>query len=117
MIAYGDFSTMSGQHALLRLLDHRPGIDAVFAASDLMAAGALHALRRLGRRVPRDVALIGFDDLPVAQQTDPQLTTVRQPVDAMGSRMVSEILARLADPGREPSHVVLGTELISRGSA
>jgi DNA-binding LacI/PurR family transcriptional regulator len=117
MIAYGDFSTMSGQHALLRLIDHRPGIDAVFAASDLMAAGALHALRRLGRRVPRDVAVIGFDDLPVAQQTDPQLTTVRQPVDAMGSRMVSEILAQIADPGREPSHVVLGTELISRGSA
>jgi len=117
MIAYGDFSTMSGQHALLRLIDHRPGIDAVFVASDLMAAGALHALRRLGRRVPRDVAVIGFDDLPVAQQTDPQLTTVRQPVDAMGSRMVSEILAQIADPGREPSHVVLGTELIPRGSA
>jgi DNA-binding LacI/PurR family transcriptional regulator len=117
MIAYGDFSTMSGQHALLRLIDHRPGIDAVFAASDLMAAGALHALRRLGRRVPRDVAVIGFDDLPVAQQTDPHLTTVRQPVDAMGSRMVSEILARIADPGREPSHVVLGTEVIARGSA
>jgi DNA-binding LacI/PurR family transcriptional regulator len=117
MIAYGDFSTMSGQHALLRLIDHRPGIDAVFAASDLMAAGALHALRRLGRRVPRDVAVIGFDDLPVAQQTTPQLTTVRQPVDAMGSRMVSEILAQIADPGREPSHVVLGTEVIQRGSA
>ena len=48
MIAYGDFSLISGQHALFRLIDHRPGIDAVFAASDLMAAGALHALRRLG---------------------------------------------------------------------
>jgi len=117
MIAYGDFSTMSGQHAMLRLIDHRPGIDAVFAASDLMAAGALHALRRLGRRVPRDIAVIGFDDLPVAQQTTPQLTTVRQPVDAMGSRMVSEILAQIADPGRAPSHVVLGTEVIQRGTA
>ena len=117
MIAYGDFSTMSGQHALLRLMDHRPGIDAVFAASDLMAAGALHALRRLGRRVPRDVAVIGFDDLPAAQQTDPSLTTVRQPVDAMGSRMVTEILAQIADPGRAPSHVVLDTQLILRGSA
>jgi DNA-binding LacI/PurR family transcriptional regulator len=117
MIAYGDFSHMSGQHALFRLLDHRPGIDAVFAASDLMAAGALHALRRLGRRVPRDVAVIGFDDLPTALATDPRLTTVRQPVDAMGTHMVSEILARIADPGREPSHVVLGTQLILRGSA
>jgi DNA-binding LacI/PurR family transcriptional regulator len=117
LIAYGDFSTMSGQHALLRLIDHRPGIDAVFAASDLMAAGALHALRRLGRRVPRDVAVIGFDDLPAAQQTDPRLTTVRQPVDAMGTRMATEILAQIADPGRGPSHIVLGTQLILRGSA
>ncbi|TVZ05365.1 LacI family transcriptional regulator [Trebonia kvetii] len=117
MIAYGDFSAMSGQHALFRLIDHRPGIDAVFAASDLMAAGALHALRRLGRRVPRDVAVIGFDGLPAAQQTDPQLTTVRQPVAAMGTCMVSELLAQIADPGRKPAQVVLGTELILRGSA
>ena len=117
MIAYGDFSTMSGQHALLRLIDHRPGIDAVFAASDLMAAGALHALRRLGRRVPDDVAVIGFYDLAAAQQTDLQLTTVRQPVTAMGTSMVSEVLAQIADPCRKPSHVVLGTELILRGSA
>ena len=117
MIAYGDFSLTSGQHALFRLIDHRPGIDAVFAASDLMAAGALHALRRLGRRVPHDVAVIGFDDMPSAQQTDPKLTTVRQPVDAMGARMVSELLAQIADPAWEPSHVVLDTQLILRGSA
>jgi DNA-binding LacI/PurR family transcriptional regulator len=117
MIAYGDFSTRSGQHALLRLIDHRPGIDAVFAASDLMAAGALHALRRLGRRVPHDVAVIGFDDMPSAQQTDPKLTTVRQPVDAMGVRMVSELLAQIADPAWEPARVVLDTQLILRGSA
>lgn len=117
MIAYGDFSLISGQHALFRLIDHRPAIDAVFAASDLMAAGALHALRRLGRRVPHDVAVIGFDDMPSAQQTDPKLTTVRQPVDAMGVRMVSELLAQIADPAWEPSHVVLDTQLILRGSA
>jgi DNA-binding LacI/PurR family transcriptional regulator len=117
MIAYGDFSAMSGQHALQRLMDHRPGIDAVFAASDLMAAGALYALRRLGRQVPRDVAVIGFDDLPSAPQTDPRLTTVRQPVDAMGARMAREILAQIDDPGREPSRVVLDTQLILRGSA
>ena len=117
MIAYGDFSVISGQHALFRLIDHRPGIDAVFAASDLMAAGALHALRRLGRRVPHDVAVIGFDDMPSAQQTDPKLTTVRQPVDAMGVRMVSELLAQIADPAWEPTRVVLDTQLILRGSA
>jgi len=117
MIAYGDFSFMSGQHALRRLLDHRPGIDAVFAASDLMAAGALHALRRLGRRVPDDVAVIGFDDAPSAQQTDPRLSTIRQPVDAMAARLVRELMAQIADPDRDPAQVILDTELVLRASA
>jgi DNA-binding LacI/PurR family transcriptional regulator len=117
MIAYGDFSFMSGQHALRRLVDHRPGIDAVFAASDLMAAGALHALRRLGRRVPDDVAVIGFDDAPSAQQTDPRLSTIRQPVDAMAVRLVRELMAQIANPDRDPAQVVLDTELVLRNSA
>jgi DNA-binding LacI/PurR family transcriptional regulator len=117
MIAYGDFSSPSGEHALFRLLDHRPGIDAVFCASDLMAAGALRALRRLGRRVPEDVAVIGFDDSPSATQTRPRLSTVRQPVDAMAARMVSELLEQIACPGRQPSHIVLDTELVLRDSA
>jgi DNA-binding LacI/PurR family transcriptional regulator len=117
MIAYGDFQSASGEHALFRLIDHRPAIDAVFAASDLMAAGALRALRRLGRRVPDDVAVIGFDDSPSAQQARPKLTTVRQPVDAMAARMVGELLAQIANPGRQPSHIVLDTELVLRDSA
>jgi DNA-binding LacI/PurR family transcriptional regulator len=117
MIAYGDFQSASGEHALFRLIDHRPAIDSVFAASDLMAAGALRALRRLGRRVPDDVAVIGFDDSPSAQQARPKLTTVRQPVDAMAARMVGELLAQIANPGRQPSHIVLDTELVLRDSA
>ena len=117
MIAYGDFQSASGEHALFRLIDHRPGIDAVFAASDLMAAGALRALRRLGRRVPDDVAVIGFDDSPSAQQARPKLSTVRQSVDAMAGRMVGELLAQIANPGRQPSHIVLDTELVLRDSA
>jgi DNA-binding LacI/PurR family transcriptional regulator len=114
MIAYGDFTRTSGEHALYRLLDLRPGVDAVFAASDLMAAGALRALRRLGKRVPEDVAVIGFDDSPIAQHTDPRLSTVRQPVDAMASRMVSGILDLVSNPGSEPFHAVLTTELVLR---
>jgi len=117
MIAYGDFGSASGEHALFRLIDHRPALDAVFAASDLMAAGALRALRRLGRRVPDDIAVIGFDDSPSAQQARPKLTTVRQPVDAMAARMVGELLAQIANPGRQPSHIVLDTELVLRDSA
>jgi len=117
MIAYGDFTRMSGEHATYRLLDHRPHLDAIFAASDLMAAGALRALRRTGRRVPDDVALIGFDDSPLAQHTEPALSTVRQPADAMATRMTRELLALIARSGREPVRVVLDTELVLRDSA
>ena len=116
MIAYGDFSLVSGEHAMYRLVDHRPALDAVFVASDLMAAGALRALRRLGPRVPGQVAVIGFDDSPLAQHTDPRLSTVRQPVDAMAARMAGELLALIADPDGERQHVVLDTELILRDS-
>jgi DNA-binding LacI/PurR family transcriptional regulator len=117
LIVYGDFGRASGEHALYRLLDRRPNLEAVFAASDLMAAGVLRALRRTGRRVPDDVAVIGFDDSPLAQHTDPQLTTVRQPIEAMGARMARELLAQVARTERGPCHVVLDTELILRDSA
>jgi DNA-binding LacI/PurR family transcriptional regulator len=117
LVVFGDFGRMSAAHGLNRLLDRRPAIDAVFAASDLMAAGALDALRRSGRRVPDDVAVIGFEDSPLAQYTDPKLTTVRQPVEAMGARMAQELMALVARGGHEPAQVVLETELVIRDSA
>jgi DNA-binding LacI/PurR family transcriptional regulator len=117
MIAYGDYTRRAGEHALCRLIDHRPRLDAVFVASDLMAAGALHALARLGRRVPDDVAVLGFDDLPLSQYTTPRLSTVRQPVDAMAAHMVKEMLEQIRDPDRRPTRVVLDTELVLRESA
>src|SRR4029453_4799993 len=69
LIAFGDFSEASGAAAMRRLLEARPDIDALFVASDLMAAGALRVLRDVGRRVPEDVAVVGFEDSPVARQT------------------------------------------------
>ena len=117
MIAYGDYTRRSGEHALRRLIDHRPRLDAVFVASDLMAVGAMDALGRLGRRVPKDVAVLGFDDLPLSQYTKPRLSTVRQPVDAMAAQMVREMLALVDDPGRSATRVVLETELVLRDSA
>lgn len=116
LVVFGDFSSASGEHALRWLLDRRPGIDAVFAASDLMAAGAIRALHRAGRRVPGDVAVVGFGDEMLAQHTDPPLTTVRQPIDAMGATAARELLARIAKPGSDPSHVVLDTQMVLRGS-
>lgn len=117
LVMHGDFSQMSGQHALGRLLDRRPRLDAVFAASDLMAIGVLRALRRSGRRVPDDVAVAGFGDSPLARLTGPPLTTVRQPVDEMGARAARELLALIAQTADGPSHIVLPTELVRRESA
>jgi DNA-binding LacI/PurR family transcriptional regulator len=82
-----------------------------------MASGALRALREAGLRVPQDVALVGFEDAPVARQTEPPLTTVHQPVEQMGRSMARLLIAMI---GREPipdSHVLLDTHLVRRASA
>ena len=100
---------------MTRLLDHRPNLDAVFAASDLMAAGALRALRDRGRSVPDEVAVVGFEDSALAQRTEPALTTVHQSVDRMGREMVRLLLARIA--GEQAQPVVLDTHLVVRESA
>jgi DNA-binding LacI/PurR family transcriptional regulator len=117
LITYGDFGQASGDHAVHLLLERRPDVDAVFVASDLMAVGALRALRRGGRRVPDDVAVIGFDDSPIARQTEPPLTTVRQPVEEMGSRMARELLGLLRATEPNGRRVVLDTDLVLRDSA
>jgi DNA-binding LacI/PurR family transcriptional regulator len=116
-IAYGDFTEAAGYRGMKLLLDQTPEIDGVFVASDLMGMGALRALREIGRRVPGDVAVVGFDDAPLAQYADPALTTVRQPVELLGQEMVRLLLYRLADPHGEPKTVILPTELVVRASA
>lgn len=117
LIVHGDFGQSSGDHAVRLLLNRRPDVDAIFCASDLMAAGALRALRRHGRRVPEDVAVVGFDDSPIARQTEPQLTTVRQPIEEMGSLMVRELLALIQAPAPHRRRAVLDTQLVIRESA
>ncbi|GGZ38602.1 LacI family transcriptional regulator [Streptomyces poonensis] len=128
LVVEGDFTPAGGERAMRELLDRCPDLDAVFAANDLSASGALRALRTLGRRVPEDVALVGFDDmLPVAEQTDPPLTTVRQNTEEMGRLMASLLLRGLdrqggggaEEPGAggAPSGVVLPTTLVRRASA
>jgi DNA-binding LacI/PurR family transcriptional regulator len=116
LIAYGDFSEWSGEAAMRRLLDLTPDLDAVFAASDLMAFGALRALRGAGRRVPDDVAVVGFDDAPIARQASPPLTTVHQPVEEMG-RQMARLLVALIGGNVPESAVVLDTHLVRRESA
>lgn len=100
-----------GELAMHRLLARTHDIDAVFAASDAMAVGAMWALQVIGFRVPDDVAVIGFDDSPIATSTQPALSSVRQPFEEMG-----RVMARLALNGRDPQQVMLGAELALRDS-
>ncbi|KAA0940425.1 LacI family DNA-binding transcriptional regulator [Streptomyces apricus] len=115
-IVEGDFTQESGRRATAELIARAPEVDAVLAASDTMAAGALEALRAAGRRVPEDVAVIGFDDFPLAQHTRPQLTTVRQPLEEMGRAMVQLLFDVMRDSSGAWRHVILRTELVERAS-
>ncbi len=113
--AEGEFTETSGAEATRRILE-RGVPDAIFVASDLMARGALTALRAAGLRVPEDVAVVGFDDSSVALTTDPPLTTVRQPMYTQGETMARVLLSRLS--GGSPEHTtILPTELVVRASA
>ncbi|WP_327002903.1 LacI family transcriptional regulator [Dactylosporangium sp. NBC_01737] len=111
----GNFTVAGGAEAMTALLDARADFDAVLVANDNMAAGALRVLRERGRRVPGDVAVVGFDDLEIATRTDPPLTTVHQPVRALGTEMARMLTALLS--GAEPSPLILPTRLVVRESA
>ncbi|MFI8519757.1 LacI family DNA-binding transcriptional regulator [Streptomyces sp. NPDC085481] len=116
LVADGDFTREGGARAMAELLERRPDLDAVFAANDLMAAGALGMLRDRGLRVPEDVAVVGFDDMPaVAELTSPPLTTVRQDIEGMGRLMVSQLMRTL--DGERVEALITPTELVRRASA
>ncbi|MFJ4526581.1 LacI family DNA-binding transcriptional regulator [Streptomyces sp. NPDC088810] len=117
LVAEGDFTEESGRRAMAELLERHPEIDGVLAASDTTAVGALHTLRAAGRRVPEDVAVIGFDDFPLAQSTKPRLTTVRQPLEEIGRAMVRLLMEEMEEPAVAWRHVILRTELVVRESS
>ena len=116
LVAEGDFTMAGGRAAMERLLRQDPFLDGVFAASDQMAVGALDALRQAGRRVPEDVAVVGFDDVECAWSTDPPLTTVRQPIEELGRQLVRSV-QRLAAGEEAVPALVLPTGLVVRQSA
>jgi DNA-binding LacI/PurR family transcriptional regulator len=113
----GDFSPVRAGQAMRELLTRRSDLDAVFVASDSMAVAALRVLRDAGCRVPEDVAIVGFDDSPVAAETSPALTTVRQPIEAMGRAMVRQLLRQIDHPEEPAQRIVFATELIVRDSS
>ena len=114
--AEGDFSVEGGRRAMAALLATPGGIDGVFAASDLMALGAFQAIADAGLRVPDDIAVVGFDDMPLAATVRPGLTTVRQPAVAMGAQLATGLLRAIED-GAPADTVLVPTELVPRDSA
>jgi DNA-binding LacI/PurR family transcriptional regulator len=115
-VVVGDFTAEGGEQATVQLLDEHPDLDGIFVANDLMATATLRVLSQRGRRVPDDVSVVGFDDSVVATTTTPQLTTVRQPVEKLGSRLAELLLAKIGGADLT-SPEIYGTELVVRGSA
>ncbi|MEV4572346.1 LacI family DNA-binding transcriptional regulator [Nonomuraea jabiensis] len=117
LVVYGDFSEESGSAAMTQLLASHPDLDAVFAASDPMALGAMRVLKAAGRAIPEDVAVIGFDDSKAALHADPPLTTVHQPTEQMGRQMAQLLVARINGEELRQPVVILDTHLVRRQSA
>lgn len=117
LVVEGDFGEDSGADGVRRLLAAHPDLDGLFCANDLMARGALTALEEAGRRVPDDVALVGFDDLPGAARSARALTTVHQPVIEMGRLMAGMLLTMVDGREPQPKHAVVPTSLVVRSTS
>ena len=115
-VEQGMFSTESGVAGMQRLLQRVPDLDAVFAANDLMASGAIRVLREAGRTVPGDVAVVGFDDSETARSSEPPMTTVAQDIERAGHRM-AELLLEQVGGASEPRQEILPTHLVVRASS
>ncbi|WP_439656911.1 LacI family DNA-binding transcriptional regulator [Lentzea sp. HUAS TT2] len=113
----GGFTVASGAAAMEHLLAEYPEVDGVFVANDLMAQGAVDVLLAHGKRVPEDVAVVGFDDSAPALACRPPLTTVRQPVEDMAAKMAEVLITALDDPEERPRSVIFEPELVVRASA
>lgn len=114
LVVEGDFSEGSGYEACKMLLPHKP--DAIFVANDTMALGALRAMREVGIKVPEDIAIVGFDDIPNAISSPVPLTTVRQPTQEMGVAAVNSLIKKITQPASDFENLIFPTELIVRKS-
>lgn len=116
LIAEGDYQQPSGYGAAQMLLCLPQPPTAIFASNDVMAFGVMEAIRDAGLRIPADVSVLGFDDIPQATGVSPMLTTVRQPLEEMGRQAVHMLMAYIGDPERSYEYRELSTELVVRNS-
>ncbi len=112
----GDWSATSGYQATQGLLEAGRSFSAIFAQNDRMAVGAIRALREAGRRVPDDISVIGFDDIPLASYFDPPLTTLRQPMEESGRQAVRLLIEAIQSPDHPPKQILTRARLIERAS-
>jgi len=116
LIASGDWSATSGYQATRRLLEAGRPFSAIFAQNDRMAVGAVRGLREAGHRVPEDVSIIGFDDIPLASYFDPPLTTLRQPMEELGRQAARLLIEAIQDPDHPSDQVFVHAHLVERAS-
>jgi DNA-binding LacI/PurR family transcriptional regulator len=116
LVVQGDWSATSGYQAAQALLSRSKPFSAVVAQNDRMAVGAIQALRQAGCRVPQDVSVVGFDDMPLASYFDPPLTTMRQDLQSIGRTAAKLLIQAIETPLGMPAHVALPAELVIRQS-
>src|SRR5205807_9167651 len=119
-VMYGDHQIEGGRVATAELLAHEPSLTGVFVLNDLMALGALEAARAAGHRVPEDLSIVGFDDIPFAALANPPLTTVGQPIRELGER-AADMLLQVVEAGytaesTDAPNVLLPNRLVERSS-
>ncbi|WP_053157711.1 LacI family DNA-binding transcriptional regulator [Pseudomonas sp. Pf153] len=116
LICHGDFTLSAGYEGAGVMLGLAERPSALFCENDEMAIGALKRIRQMGLRVPEDISLVGFDDIPFAAYCDPPLTTISQPAEAFGQKAVEMLIARIENKPVAQRHVLLPFELTVRGS-
>ena len=117
LVKEGNYTPASGYHAMKELLAESPPPTAVFVASDVVASGALLAAKRAGLRIPEDVAVVGFDDIPMAEYLDPPLTTVRLPAFGLGWAAGERLVRLIRGEGLDQTGIYLDSQLIIRESS
>jgi len=115
LVIEGDFTEAGGRLAATKLLEEEP--TAIFAASDSMAIGAIKAIRAANLSVPEDVSVVGFDDVPPALSVEPELTTVRQPIEPLGRLAVQMLIEQIEGLSQNTQRIILPTELVIRRSS
>jgi len=116
-VVIGDFTEAGGAEACATLLEKHPDLDGLVVASDLMAAGALRVLAAAGKRVPQDIAVTGYDDLGIAEHTDPPLTTLRNPIGEMAEQAARLLVEQLDGGSSAPRRVIFSPAVVRRRSA